>query len=112
MENTNPKLKTENKKQKTCKIEKEKHKKLSIAVWIARCIVRFAISKEILMDVLDAFEVSSVCTVEYKAQATTVQGAVRKGENRAEMSCTPLTRNAIFEKILMDVSRLLHPKRV
>ena len=64
------------------------------------------------MDVLDAFEVSSVCTVKYKAKATTVRGAVRKGENRAEMSRTPLRQNAIFEKILMDVSRLLHPRRV
>ena len=64
------------------------------------------------MDVLDAFEVSSVCTVKYKAKATTVRGALRKGENRAEMSRTPLRQNAIFEKILMDVSRLLHPRRV
>ena len=85
---------------------------MSIAVWIARCIVRFAISKEILMDVLDAFEVSCVCTVKYKAKATTVQGAVRKGENGAKMSRTPLRQNAIFEKILMNVSRLLHPRRV
>ena len=64
------------------------------------------------MDVLDAFEVSCVCTVKYKAKATTVRGAVRKGENRAKMSRTPLRQNAIFEKILMDVSRLLHPRRV
>ena len=64
------------------------------------------------MDVLDAFEVRCVCTVKYKAKATTVRGAARKGENRAEMSRTPLRQNAISEKILMDVSRLLHPRRV
>ena len=64
------------------------------------------------MDVLDAFEVSCVCSVKYKAKATAVRGAVRKGENQAKMSCTPLRQNAIFEKILRDVSRLLHPRRV
>ena len=64
------------------------------------------------MDALDAFEESSVCTVKYNAEATTVRGAVRKGENRAKMSCTPLMRNASFEKILMDVSCLLHRRRV
>ena len=110
MENTNPKFKAENEKQKTCKIKKKTE--LLIAVWIARCIVRFAISKEILMDVLDAFEVSCVCTVKYKAKATTVRGAVRKGENRGKLLCRPLTRNANFEKILMDVLHRLHPRRV
>ena len=64
------------------------------------------------MDVLDAFAVSSVCTVKYKAKATTVRGAVRKGENRAEMSRTPLRRNAMFKNILMDVSRFASEARL
>ena len=55
---------------------------------------------------------SAFCIVKYKAKRTTVQGAVRKGENRAKLLCTPLTRNAIFEKILMDVLHRLHPRRV
>ena len=52
------------------------------------------------------------CTTKYKAKRTTVRGAVRKGENRAKLLCTPLTRNANFEKILMDVLHRLHPRRV
>ena len=50
------------------------------------------------MDVLDAFEVTIVCTVKYKAKATTVWGAVRKGENRAKMSCTPLRQMQFSKK--------------
>ena len=42
------------------------------------CIVRFAISKDILMDVLYAFESSSVYTVNYKAKPTIVRGALWK----------------------------------
>ena len=52
------------------------------------------------MDVLDAFEVSCVCIVKCKAKATTVRGAVRKGEHLVKMSRIPLRQNAIFEKNL------------
>ena len=57
MKNANHELRTENKKHAKFKM---KNTSLSISICIARCIVRFAISKEILMDVLGAFEVISV----------------------------------------------------
>ena len=46
---------------------------------IPRCILRCAISKEIFMDVLYALESNSVYSVNYKAQAPIVRGALRRG---------------------------------
>ncbi len=46
---------------------------------IARCILRFAISKEIFMDVLYALESNSFYSMNYKAPATIVRGALPKG---------------------------------
>ena len=57
MNNANHELRTENKKHAKINM---KNTSLSISICIVRCIVRFAISKEILMDVLGAFEVISV----------------------------------------------------
>ena len=39
-------------------------------------------------------------------------GSTEKYQKRQKKSRTPIRRNAIFKEILMDVSRLLHPRRV
>ena len=85
---------------------------LQNTTWIDGCIVRFAESREMLMDVLYAFESSSVYTVNYKAKVTILRGALKSTKKDKKTSRTPIRRNAIFKEILMDVSRLLHPRRV
>ena len=53
-----------------------------------------------------------IYSVNYKAKATILRGALKITKKDKKTSRTPIRRNAIFKEILMDVSRLLHPSHV